>query len=206
MDRKVQLDAVGRDHVPQLRRRRQSSRSASAGCSAINRPLLCTEYMARGNGSTFEGSLPIAEEAQRRGVQLGIRRRQDADPSAVGFVAEALHRPRAAGLVPRSLPGRRVAIQRRGGRADPQADGTMTSSTGQHRGRNGARPLALGCSSLTNSSRERLRTRRPLRRQRLFVRRDGAAPGYARRDMSFLPVPLIARLFHRSLRQANARR
>lgn len=29
----------------------------------------------------------------------------------------------------------------------------MTSSTGQHRGRNGARPLALGCSSLTNSFR-----------------------------------------------------
>ena len=25
------------------------------------RPLLCTEYMARGNGSTFEGSLPIAK-------------------------------------------------------------------------------------------------------------------------------------------------
>ena len=26
------------------------------------RPLLCTEYMARGNGSTFEGSLPIAKK------------------------------------------------------------------------------------------------------------------------------------------------
>ena len=24
-----------------------------------NRPLLCTEYMARGNGSTFEGALPV---------------------------------------------------------------------------------------------------------------------------------------------------
>lgn len=29
-----------------------------------NRPLLCTEYMARTNGSTFEGSLPIAKEHQ----------------------------------------------------------------------------------------------------------------------------------------------
>jgi hypothetical protein len=27
-----------------------------------NRPLLCTEYMARGNQSTFEGSLPIAKK------------------------------------------------------------------------------------------------------------------------------------------------
>jgi hypothetical protein len=26
------------------------------------RPILCTEYMARGNGSTFEGSLPIAQK------------------------------------------------------------------------------------------------------------------------------------------------
>jgi len=25
------------------------------------RPLICTEYMARGNGSFFEGSLPIAK-------------------------------------------------------------------------------------------------------------------------------------------------
>jgi len=29
-----------------------------------NRPLLCTEYMARHNGSTFEGFLPIAKENQ----------------------------------------------------------------------------------------------------------------------------------------------
>ena len=26
-----------------------------------NRPILCTEYMARGNGSTFEGSLPVGK-------------------------------------------------------------------------------------------------------------------------------------------------
>jgi hypothetical protein len=26
-----------------------------------NRPVICTEYMARGNGSTFDGSLPIAK-------------------------------------------------------------------------------------------------------------------------------------------------
>ncbi len=27
-----------------------------------HRPLLCTEYMARGNKSTFEGSLPVAKK------------------------------------------------------------------------------------------------------------------------------------------------
>lgn len=31
------------------------------------RPLLCTEYMARGNGSTFDGSLPIAK---RHGIAM----------------------------------------------------------------------------------------------------------------------------------------
>jgi hypothetical protein len=29
---------------------------------AWRRPILCTEYMARGNGSTFEGSLPVAKK------------------------------------------------------------------------------------------------------------------------------------------------
>jgi hypothetical protein len=29
---------------------------------ARNRPVLCTEYMARGNGSTFEGTLPVARK------------------------------------------------------------------------------------------------------------------------------------------------
>ncbi len=28
---------------------------------SYGRPVLCTEYMARGNGSTFDGSLPIAK-------------------------------------------------------------------------------------------------------------------------------------------------
>ncbi|MGD0580747.1 MAG: cellulase family glycosylhydrolase, partial [Bryobacteraceae bacterium] len=27
-----------------------------------NRPVICTEYMARGNGSTFQGSLPVAKK------------------------------------------------------------------------------------------------------------------------------------------------
>ena len=49
--------------------------------------------MARGAGSTFDGILPIAKKHQRRGDQLGLRRRQDADHPAVGLLAEALRRP-----------------------------------------------------------------------------------------------------------------
>ena len=29
---------------------------------SYGRPVLCTEYMARGNGSTFDGSLPIGKK------------------------------------------------------------------------------------------------------------------------------------------------
>ena len=36
------------------------------------RPLLCTEYMARGNGSTFEGSLPIAKEHNVAAYNWGL--------------------------------------------------------------------------------------------------------------------------------------
>jgi len=36
------------------------------------RPLLCTEYMARGNGSTFEGSLPIAKKYKVAAINWGL--------------------------------------------------------------------------------------------------------------------------------------
>jgi Cellulase (glycosyl hydrolase family 5) len=36
------------------------------------RPILCTEYMARGNGSTFEGSLPIAKEFHVAAFNWGL--------------------------------------------------------------------------------------------------------------------------------------
>ena len=42
------------------------------------RPILCTEYMARGNGSTFQGSLPLAKKYHVAAYQLGLRRGQDA--------------------------------------------------------------------------------------------------------------------------------
>jgi hypothetical protein len=37
-----------------------------------NRPLLCTEYMARGNGSTFEGSLPVLKKHNVAAINWGL--------------------------------------------------------------------------------------------------------------------------------------
>ncbi len=37
-----------------------------------HRPILCTEYMARGNGSTFEGSLPIAKKYKVAAINWGF--------------------------------------------------------------------------------------------------------------------------------------
>jgi hypothetical protein len=37
-----------------------------------HRPMLCTEYMARGNGSTFEGSLPVAKKYHVAAINWGL--------------------------------------------------------------------------------------------------------------------------------------
>jgi len=37
-----------------------------------NRPMICTEYMARGNGSTFQGSLPIAKKYHVAAINWGL--------------------------------------------------------------------------------------------------------------------------------------
>ncbi len=39
---------------------------------AYRRPILCTEYMARGNGSTFEGSLPVAKKYNVSAYNWGL--------------------------------------------------------------------------------------------------------------------------------------
>lgn len=38
----------------------------------FHRPILCTEYMARGNGSTFQGSLPIAKKYRVGAINWGL--------------------------------------------------------------------------------------------------------------------------------------
>jgi hypothetical protein len=37
-----------------------------------HRPLLCTEYMARGNGSTFQGTLPLAKKYNVAAINWGL--------------------------------------------------------------------------------------------------------------------------------------
>lgn len=37
-----------------------------------NRPIICTEYMSRGNGSTFEGSLPVAKKYNVAAFNWGL--------------------------------------------------------------------------------------------------------------------------------------
>ncbi|MEO8582371.1 MAG: 1,4-beta-xylanase [Flavitalea sp.] len=38
----------------------------------FNRPILCTEYMARGNGSTFQSTLPIAKKYNVAAINWGL--------------------------------------------------------------------------------------------------------------------------------------
>ena len=38
----------------------------------FHRPILCTEYMARGNGSTFQGTLPIAKKYRVAAINWGF--------------------------------------------------------------------------------------------------------------------------------------
>ena len=38
----------------------------------LGRPLLCTEYMARGNGSTFQGSLPVLKKYNVAAINWGL--------------------------------------------------------------------------------------------------------------------------------------
>ena len=42
------------------------------GLERYHRPLLCTEYMARGAGSTFDGSLPVAKRLNVAAINWGL--------------------------------------------------------------------------------------------------------------------------------------
>jgi hypothetical protein len=37
-----------------------------------DRPIICTEYMSRGNGSFFEGSLPVAKKYNVGAINWGL--------------------------------------------------------------------------------------------------------------------------------------
>ena len=66
----------------------------------LGRPILCTEFMARGAGSTFDGDLPLGKTVWCRHDQLGSCCRQDADLPSMGFVAKALRPGATYNLVP----------------------------------------------------------------------------------------------------------
>ena len=36
------------------------------------RPVICTEYMSRGNGSTFKGSMPVAKKYKVAAINWGL--------------------------------------------------------------------------------------------------------------------------------------
>ena len=90
----------------------RSSRAASSRSQPYHRPLLCTEYMARGNGSTFQGTLPVAKKYNVGAINWGLVEGKTQTDSAVGFLAAPLYRSPAANVVPRNLPHRRHALQR----------------------------------------------------------------------------------------------
>ena len=83
--------AIRCDLVPRLQLAGGFRASRASSCRPYGRPLLCTEYMARGNGSTFDGSLPLGKRYNVAMYQLGLRRRQDTDAFPLGFMEEALH-------------------------------------------------------------------------------------------------------------------
>jgi len=72
----------------------RNSKSESSGYSAMAVRFFATEYMARGNKSTFQGSLPIAKKYHVAAYNWGLVAGKSADSFAVGFLAEALRRSR----------------------------------------------------------------------------------------------------------------
>ena len=84
------------------------------------RPLLCTEYMARPAGSTFDPILAYLKSEHVGAYNWGFVAGKIADDLSLGFLAEAVRR-RAPCLVPRHLPARRHAVRCAGGRVHTRA-------------------------------------------------------------------------------------
>ena len=70
-DERVQLEQSDVDHLPQLRRGAELEKRVG-WLKRYNRPLLCTEYMARGNGSTFDRDPAGAGEARIAAYNWGF--------------------------------------------------------------------------------------------------------------------------------------
>ena len=107
---KVQLDAVRRDLASTTTAGPKSSTGRVRQLLAYGRPLLCTEYMARGNGSTFDGDLPIAKSYNVAVINWGFVDGKTQTRLPWDSLAAALHARAADDLVPRGLPRGRHAL------------------------------------------------------------------------------------------------
>ena len=88
-----------------------------------HRPILCTEYMARGNGSTFEGSLPVAKKYKVAAINWGFVAGKTQTYLPWDSWQTTLRQSRAGGMVPRDLQAGRDAVQAGRGGSDPAPDG-----------------------------------------------------------------------------------
>ena len=87
-----------------------------------HRPILCTEYMARGNGSTFQGSLPIAQKYKVAAINWGFVAGKTQTYLPWDSWQKPVRRSGAANLVPRNFQTGRDALQAGRGRPDSQTD------------------------------------------------------------------------------------
>ena len=103
---------------------------------AYGRPLICTEYLARGAGSTFDTSLPMARKYNVGMMNWGFVLGKTQTNFPVGFLAAPLYAEPAGGVASRHPASGRQALPARRGRADPRAHaGAETEFAARKRGK-----------------------------------------------------------------------
>src|SRR5438094_2980399 len=75
-----------------------------------NRPVICTEYMARSVGSTFDTVLPIAKEERVGAINWGFVAGKTQTYLPVGLVGASVRSKPPAGLVSRGSASRRNTV------------------------------------------------------------------------------------------------
>ena len=97
-------------------------RPAWRTCTAISRPIICTEYMARPVGSTFDPNMRFMKEQNVGAYNWGFVSGQDADAFSRGIPGRRLT-PANRPVVPRHFPRRRHAVRRQGSGVYPTVTG-----------------------------------------------------------------------------------
>ncbi len=87
-----------------------------------HRPIICTEFMARPVGSTFDAILPVAKKHNVGRHQLGIRCGQNPNQSSVGFLVQTVHAAETGRMVSRGFLCRRKTLSRTGSGDHPRVD------------------------------------------------------------------------------------